>query len=466
MDRTSLSKWMGIVVGTALLSACPPGDPNGPDGGTDAGVVADTDVVLARFDSSGQLDPSFGSQGIAQVDLGRGQGTVRDSVWDLAVDAQDRLVVFGSARAGEARDDSDRTVLRLTAQGAVDNSFSEDGIQVLDLGGLSDNIRGGLVQADGKIVSSGYAAQPSGAGAQTANAIVLLRLNQDGTPDSSFGYQGVVNSNPYLSPLENTPAGYAEAYGVGRQSSGAYVTGGYGKPTAAQSKVDLISARYTAAGTLDPTWATEGVFALDLIGDNDRARNVLVLPDDRVLLVGSGIEAAGDIDAMAVLLDADGAPASGLGAGGPLLTDFQRPDEAFFDAAVSADGQWVAATGYRAGAVAGVTEDDDSLLMLWPTAGGAATTLAVELSPTASDRLWAVTYDAQGRALAVGFLDQEGDTRMVLVRFLSDGTLDPAFGTAGIAQLNVIESGNLETARAVAVQSDGKIVIAGVAETR
>lgn len=54
---------------------------------------------------------------------------------------------------------------------------------------------------------------------------------------------------------------------------------------------------------------------------------------------------------------------------------------------------------------------------------------------------------------------------MVVVRFNSDGTRDPSFGAGGVASHNVIARGTLEEARGVVVQSDGKVVIAGVAET-
>ena len=49
----------------------------------------------------------------------------------------------------------------------------------------------------------------------------------------------------------------------------------------------MVSLRFTPDGALDPTWGTDGAVLLDLIGENDRGRNMVVLPDNRVLIVGT-----------------------------------------------------------------------------------------------------------------------------------------------------------------------------------
>ncbi|HLV68895.1 MAG TPA: delta-60 repeat domain-containing protein, partial [Polyangiaceae bacterium] len=88
----------------------------------------------------------------------------------------------------------------------------------------------------------------------------------------------------------------------------------------------------------------------------------------------------------------------------------------------------------------------------------------VPLSEDENDRLWGATIDADGNLYAAGVLGSGTDNQMVLVRITPDGELDESFGEDGLAVLNVVEGGATETARAVAVQSDGKIVIAGHAE--
>jgi uncharacterized delta-60 repeat protein len=168
-----------------------------------------------------------------------------------------------------------------------------------------------------------------------------------------------------------------------------------------------------------------------------------------------------------VTLQANGAFDTTFDGDGYKLYDFGRPDEAFFGAAVSPSKKWVASVGYRAGAVGGVADDDDATLLLLPIAAGAGAEFAkaVPLSETEHDRFWSVTMDDADRAYAAGFLRMAGDNQMVVARYTSAGALDTTFGTGGLTIVNVAMGGGTEeTARSVVLQSDGKVVIAGVVE--
>jgi len=435
-----------------------------PDGGTDGGVQPSTDTAFAavRFNTNGTLDSSFGSGGVTIVDVGPGTTSARETLWGATRDSSDRLVLFGHSK-GTDRLDLDRVVVRLTANGTVDTAFGTSGVSTLNVSNLTDNARHGLVQPDGKIVTSGYTPQPTGVGTQTGNRIVLTRLNDDGKTDTTFGSKGVVNSMP-IQPADpiNTEWGYAEAYSVGYQS-GKYVTTGYGR-FGATGTVDLLAFRYTSTGQLDTTWGTNGVFSLDVVGDNDRGRNMVVLPDDRVFMVGSGTPAAQNIDAMALMLTPNGARDTSFSADGYKLFGFGRPDEAFFGAAVSPNGDRVAAAGY----VAGGGQDDDALLLVLPIGGGSGSDFVqpVPISETANDRFWSVAFDSSGKVYAAGFITEDGDSRMVVARFNPDGTRDTTFGTNGVVTHNVVQAGTDEMARAVIIQSDGKVVIAGTVEKK
>ena len=71
-------------------------------------------------------------------------------------------VLFGSKKAN-GRADVDRFVARLTNTGRLDPTFNDGGLHEHDVDGLNDNPRHGFVQADGKIVMSGYTSRPTGA---------------------------------------------------------------------------------------------------------------------------------------------------------------------------------------------------------------------------------------------------------------------------------------------------------------
>ncbi len=368
-------------------------------------------------------------------------------------------MLFGSKK-GDGRSDADRVVVRLTSSGQLDSTFATGGIHTLNLSNNPDNARHGFVQGDGKIVTAGYTPQPTGVGSQTANRIVLLRLLDNGLPDSSFGTSGVVNSALFVPQDPTAEWGMAEAYTAVPQGS-KYVTTGYGR-AAPSGKVDVVSARYNADGTLDTTWGDNGVSVFDLVGEDDRGRNMVALPDNRMLIVGSGVPTAGNLQAMALMLTADGEVDTSFNTTGYKLYDFGRPDEAFFGAALNPSGDTVAAVGYRAG---GSGANDDGVLLLLPISGG-GTEVAKEIpiSNTNHDRLWSVAYEPGGKFYVAGFVTESGDSSMVVARYNSDGSIDTTFGTNGVAKHNVVAKGTDEAARAIVVQSDGKVVLVGNVE--
>jgi uncharacterized delta-60 repeat protein len=416
---------------------------------------------VVRLNADGSVDPSFGEGGVQQIDLGANVDAVGDDVWSIDRDAQDRILVFGATKGADPRVDRDRIVVRLSANGTPDPTFATDGVHTVNIANLSDQFRNGQVLANGQILTAGYTSQPTGVGTQSANRVVLVRLNPDGLPDATFGVEGIVNTNPFMpaDPL-TTPWGFVEAYAARPQTSGAYVTTGYGRP-GGEGTVDMVSLRFTADGVLDPTWGTAGVVQVDLIGENDRGRNLLVLPDDRVVIVGTATPASINTDALVLLLSPQGALDPSFDGDGVKLYDFGGSDEQFYAVALAPSGNWVAVAGYSG---SGEDNSDDATLLLLPLAGGAEVAQVVALSATEDDRFWGVTFDNLDRVYAAGFVTENGDSRLVVQRYLSDGTLDSSFGVEGTVSLNLIEAGTAETVRGIVLQSDGKIVIAGTVE--
>ena len=471
---------IAIAMTCAALLASGCGDDAGaqPDaaGGVDAAAgadatsadagVPDTDIAVVRFTAGGQLDTTFGTSGIAIIDVTTGAGTVRDNAYSVGRDGQDRIVVFGAAKAA-TRGDADRFVLRLTAGGQLDTSFGSGGKHILDTSTYVDNQRHGVVQPDGKILSAGYVGRPTGVGDQNVNTVSLLRLDANGAPDNGFGVYGVAEANPFkpADPL-TTMWGMCEAYGAAPHGTG-YVTTGYGR-SAPSGTVDMVSLRFEADGTRDLSWGENGVALLDLVGENDRGRHLVSLADGSVVIVGSGSTSSTNVDAMVVKLTSTGDLDDSFGGGeGYKLYSFGRADEAFFNASLAPDGNSVAAVGYRAGATGGAAEDEDGLLLILPVSGnGAEVAAPAPASETLDDRFWGVAHDATGRIYAAGFINDGGDTRFAVTRFSAAGVKDTSFGDAGTAQVNVATAGTVETARAVVVQSDGKIVVVGHVERR
>ncbi len=320
-----------------------------PTAAGDAG--RDTDIGLARFDTSGKLDPTFGKNGVATIDLGAGKlvgsAIVGDSPWGLGNLAGDKLVVFSTMLAtGAGRTDPDFALVGLTAAGVLDPAFGQGGRVVVDMASSLDGARNVLVQTDGKIVASGYS--------NIAGVVqpVLIRTSAAGVLDKEFGKDGVATTKVL--------AGVTEAYSVSQQGSD-YILAGYGRGADVNEKVDLVVYRFKANGTLDTAFGSQGVYRLDIAKDDDRARNVLVLPDGRIMAAGSGKKTATNVDGMIVLLSKDGAPEKSFGADGALISDLGGPADAWYGIALSADKKSVIVAGYK-GTDATNGGNDDAVL--------------------------------------------------------------------------------------------------------
>ncbi|MGE0803334.1 MAG: delta-60 repeat domain-containing protein [Lautropia sp.] len=373
-----------------------------------AGTIArpeGTNVTLLRLTSTGAPVASFGTNGRAVVDLGWteadnaawpapvanaggtalvGNGYPRDSAWTIALDpsssgASERIVVFGAGPApivtsGTQRVDNDRYIARvLASNGTADPAFNSGkafSFNALDT--LGDNVRNGIVEADGKIVSAGYTNFGTGLG----NHVVLFRLTSAGALDTTF--PGFIPTSTVVPGLSVVPGvavfnplvadgGFAEAYGAARQSDGAYVTTGYGNATAVTTpptpstlgyasslQPDLVSFR-VRNGALDTTWGTSGRAVVQSEGkgratNEERGRAIVALPDDRIVQFGryGGATAVyvftkdGVLDTRA---DAGVTELAGAASGDGIIELPTSPVTAqLFSAAVSADGKRLAAT--------------------------------------------------------------------------------------------------------------------------
>jgi uncharacterized delta-60 repeat protein len=147
-------------------------------------------VFAARYDASGNLDPTFGSAGVAIAPV----GSVFAGNASLALQSDGGIVVVYASYNGSNQDIG---LGRFTVSGQWDTTFGIAGVATRDLGGDEISIWG-VVQADDKILVAGQTAVVAG---QTASDSLIARFNRDGslddgstgdsTPGDSFGSGGV-----------------------------------------------------------------------------------------------------------------------------------------------------------------------------------------------------------------------------------------------------------------------------------
>ena len=206
--------------------------------------------ALARYNPNGTLDTSFSGDGRQTTNFGGG-GAARG----VALQADGKIVVVGGAGSGLG--DPDFALARYNPNGSPDTTFSGDGRQTTNFGGI-DGANGVAIQANGKIVTAGSA--------EGAGGFALARYNPNGTLDTSFSGDGRQTTN------------FLEANGVVLQPDGKIVAVG-------GTADDFALVRYNPNGSLDTSFSGDGRQTTDFEGD-DAASGVAIQADGKVIAVG------------------------------------------------------------------------------------------------------------------------------------------------------------------------------------
>lgn len=281
--------------------------------------------ALARLLPNGMLDTSFSGDGRYTEPALCSGASIR--ITAVKIDASNRIVFAGSYQ-GDGND-PEFIVGRMKADGSgLDDtfgSFPTIGIVAPGLGGQSASGASGLaLQSDGKIVAVGYATVNL-IGSLTAFAVV--RLNADGSSDSSFngnGYQVYSWGSSLNDPLND------RASGVTIQGDGKIVVVGTSQQTASGADFGVI--RLNANGALDTGFGGNGTGAKlidfggackDDIATAVAARNNLFNPSGNgVVIAGTACISAADWDFAVALLDEAGQLDTGFNGGGRRTVEF------------------------------------------------------------------------------------------------------------------------------------------------
>jgi uncharacterized delta-60 repeat protein len=304
-----------------------------------------------------------------------------------------------------------RSIVRLNSDGTLDTSFGNG------QAGVAGIVRAVLVQSDGKIVIGGYFDTVNG----TARG-GIARLNSDGTLDTSFG---------------NGQAGAesADIYAVALQSDGKLVIGGH---------FDLVNdmfrhniARLNSDGTLDPN------FGSGLDGTNGDVNAVVVQSDGRVLIGGGFFTVNSTRAYYTARLNVDGTLDTTYGDSGQVGVD-----KSVSSMVMQGDGKVIIGGQFTA-----VQQGGRSRIARLNTDGTLDTSFAANQAGT-DDAVGAMVMQNDGKVLlGGGFRRVNGGAHVVTARLKGDGTLDASFFDG------VPESTTLFFA--MALQSDGKVLVSG-----
>jgi uncharacterized delta-60 repeat protein len=299
-------------------------------------AAGDTDIAAVRLTDDGAPDPTFGENGVARIDLGTGrkveENVLGDTMFGVTVLEDDKILLVG-AKLHDGPDETDRdfAVVRLTEDGQLDTSFGTNGVFVLDIENGNESPRQALELEDGSVIVAGYTRNAAG-----VVLPVLLKLDESGALVEDFDDDGIASD-------ELLPA-VGEAYSVGLHNDGFVITG-YGRATE-EEKVDMVAARFTADGARDTEFGEDGLVRLDVAGEDDRGRDLVVLEDGSILIAGSAKPHATDINAMLVMLTPDGDLDENFGRDGVYQVDLGGKSDSFFSVGLTEDGEHAVVGGW------------------------------------------------------------------------------------------------------------------------
>ncbi|MDY6968928.1 MAG: delta-60 repeat domain-containing protein, partial [Spirochaetota bacterium] len=222
------------------------------------------DFAIARYNTDGSLDLDFGNNGIVVTDI-EGKDNNASS---LGIQSDGKIVIAGSVVMDE--DNADFAIARYNIDGSMDSTFGTDGIVTSDINS-NDSIYDICIRSDGKIAATGYS-DMSVLGLNFA----LVLYNNDGSIDSDFGTNGIVNRaiGYYFLNL-------GLGLGIDVQTDNKLVISGIGQST-------WEVARFNPDGSLDATFGSDGIVNTDFVdfGGWDYSRDLIIQPDGKIIAAG------------------------------------------------------------------------------------------------------------------------------------------------------------------------------------
>jgi uncharacterized delta-60 repeat protein len=236
-----------------------------------SGDGSGSDFSIIRLNADGSLDTTFSSDGKLLVPVGTGE----DFGTSVIQQIDGKLVIAGRSLSGFA---ITYGVVRLNADGTLDTTFSDDGTFSMPVGSGGDDVSSVIQQSDGKLVVAGSSDNGNG-----GREFSLIRLNEDGRLDNSFGNNGTV--------VMHAGSGFSDDYGrsVIQQADGKLVVAG--SSSGSSSGFSLI--RLNTDGSLDTTFGDSGKL-IQPVGFGDYlAYQVIQQADDKLVVVGSSTDGSG-----------------------------------------------------------------------------------------------------------------------------------------------------------------------------
>jgi uncharacterized delta-60 repeat protein len=376
---------------------------------------------------AGALDTTFGMGGTVRHNIQNGGGNA------VAVQADGKVILAGSGN-------SQFVLVRFNADGTLDNSFGINGMvrtKIFAVDDLGSSARDLIIQPDGKIIAVGNGQRGAffPPGTPVYNEVTVVRYNPNGSLDTTFDGDGIATT------LVNGESSFG--YDSELQADGKIVV--------ADNRFSVI--RYNSNGSLDASFGTGGIVPTAFGGGNSPNTDLKLQPNGKIVVIsGQGLVAM-------ARYNTDGSFDTTFDGDGKLTASIAGYDSGY-GLAIQPDGRMVAVAISQTTPSAPQTL---GLMRIMPNGefdasfGNGGKMVAPANFGVGLD----IALQADGKIITAGigaFVFSPRSSDFGVARFLPNGSPDTSFDGDGMALINILPE---DTARAVVIQPNGKIVVGG-----
>ncbi|MBK8965350.1 MAG: T9SS type A sorting domain-containing protein [Lewinellaceae bacterium] len=399
-------------------------------------------AVAVRLSADGMPDPNYGTAGVAIFSV----ANVNIASFNSVLLPDNSVVLGGYALAAGNRD---LLLLRFKPDGQPDSTFGTNGATTLDAG-PNDAIIGLALLPNGKLAAAGYYLP-----ANSSWTSLLAQFNADGTPDNTFGTNGVRTG--FYPGLQQS------FFDLKVQADGSLVTTGF---LNSSHGADLTVSRFNPDGSPDTQFGAggQGLHIVDVAGGDNFLTDLALDADGNIYT--THIAAGDNEDGFIVKYQPNGTRAADFGQNGQQrLPELPLSSQEVQALAVQPDGKIVAAGQLIQFGLVGATDS----LTIWrqnpdgtPDPGfGQNGLVRIALPDQSVVGVYDLTLQNNGKILLCGrFLSEvTGQFHALVIRLTANGMLDPVWGIDGVLWIYSPANAQVFSVRPL---PDANVLVAGL----
>jgi uncharacterized delta-60 repeat protein len=403
-------------------------------GGTENGVIVSSDVSDVSIYCS-RHDFSFSGGGYVRTYIG--SSIYEDVAESIVVQPDGKLLLVGYSSDNAAYD---YALARFNPDGYLDDTLGGVARFAFDVGSNLDFAHDAKLQSDGKIIIAGSSWNGY------KSVFTLVRFLSNGSLDTTFGTNGIVTTLWDVNGNDSINA-------VAIQADDKIVAVG-----TVNNKIAIV--RYNADGSLDSSFGGSGINEATIYTEINAGTSVVIQPDGKIVVAGYTANASLDHDFFVMRITTTGTADTSFNQSGVVTTDIGGDMYSYIlDAVIQSDGKILVAGYSNKDFALARYNIDGSLDAGFNGAGTVKTPIG-----TADDVAYSVAIQNDGKIVAGGY--SWGGVSLgndfALVRYNSDGSLDPTFGGGKLTY--DLSSGNNDSIKDIALTAEGKIVAVGYSE--